>query len=221
MRTDGSAHACWSEQVTPTIHRIVSGRWRENGYVVESANSSALIIDPGMNTGSFKSLIEQRACRPCAILNTHAHYDHIGSVSALMEAYEIPFYLHKGDAALLRQANIYRALFEETETLRIPSKFLDLSEINGWLEIGGFDIEILVMPGHTTGSTCFRIGDLLFTGDTLLGKGPGRTDLPGGSATDMRASQARLATLPGHLIVHPGHGEIMPMSQIRERIKAE
>lgn len=179
---------------------------------------NALIIDPGTNAGAFRSLIEQRACRPCAILNTHAHYDHIGSVSALMEAYDIPFYLHKDDAALLRQANIYRVMFGEVEALRVPSKFSDLSEANGSLEIGGFDIEILVTPGHTKGSTCFRIGSLLFTGDTLLGKGLGRIDLPGGSATDMDASQARLAALPGHLIVHPGHGEIMPMSEIRKRI---
>ncbi len=104
---------------------------------------NALIIDPGTNAGAFRSLIEQRACRPCAILNTHAHYDHIGSVSALMEAYDIPFYLHKDDAALLRQANIYRVMFGEVEALRVPSKFSDLSEANGSLEIGGFDIEIL------------------------------------------------------------------------------
>ena len=201
-----------------TVHRIVSGKWRENGYVLEHANSNAVIIDPGTDTNGFRFLIEERACRPYAILNTHAHYDHIGSVLALVEAYGIPFYMHKADAALLRQANMYRALFKEAEALRIPPTFSDLSEANGLLEIGGFHIEILLTPGHTKGSTCFRVGSLLFTGDTLFGNGPGRTDLPGGSATDMDASQLRLADLSGDLIVHPGHGEIRPMREIRERI---
>jgi hydroxyacylglutathione hydrolase len=67
---------------------------------------------------------------------------------------------------------------------------------------------------------CFRMGILLFTGDTLMAKGPGRIDLPGGSAADMDASQVRLATVPGHLVVHPGHGETMPMNELRARISA-
>jgi hydroxyacylglutathione hydrolase len=206
--------------MTYTVHRIVSGRWRENGYVLEDAVSNALIIDPGKDAQAFKSLIEQSGCRPRAILNTHAHFDHIGSVLTLTEAYAIPFYLHKGDAALLRQANIYRSLFEETEPVRIPTAFSDLSEAHGPLEIGGFDVEIIETPGHTKGSVCFRMGILLFTGDTLMAKGPGRIDLPGGSAADMDASQVRLATLPGHLVVHPGHGETMPMNELRARISA-
>ncbi len=200
------------------VHRIVSGRWHENGYVIEGGDSKALIIDPGTNTIAFRQLIEERGLKPCAILNTHAHYDHIGSVSALLEGYHIPFYLHKGDAVLLRQANLYRTLFGETESLLIPPTFLDLSEENGFLEIGGFVIAILETPGHTKGSTCLRVADLLFTGDTLFGKGPGRTDLPGGSAIDMEASQALLAALPGNLLVHPGHGKIVPMNRIRERM---
>jgi hydroxyacylglutathione hydrolase len=209
-----------SERAASTVHRIVSGQFRENGYVLEGVDSNALIIDPGTDANAFKSLIAQQGCKPRAILNTHAHFDHIGSVSALMERYDIPFYLHKNDATLLRQANIYRSLFKETEMLQIPPTFSDLSVENGSLSIAGFDIKILETPGHTKGSTCFRIGDLLFTGDTLFGKGPGRINLPGGSATDMDASQAFLATLPGNLIVHPGHGEIVPMSQIRERMGA-
>jgi hydroxyacylglutathione hydrolase len=206
--------------VRTTIHRIVSGKWRENGYIVETEDSRALIIDPGIDTGAFQSLIEQRKLLPCAILNTHAHYDHIGSVCALMEARGIPFYLHKGDAALLRQANFYRSLFGETEMLRIPASFVDLSEVDGRLDLCGFDIEIIATPGHTKGGVCFRIGDTLFTGDTLFSKGPGRTDLPGGSISDMASTQLLLAELPDHLVVHAGHGIIVSMQQVRERMKA-
>ena len=204
----------------PTVHRITSGKWRENGYVIEGSGADAVIVDPGLDEAAFKSIIEQRSCTPRAIINTHAHYDHIGSVVSLTEAYGIPFYLHKGDAVLLRQANIYRALFGETEILRIPTEFTDLAELQPTLDIAGLEIEILPTPGHTKGSTCLRIGQLLFTGDTLMGKGPGRVDLPGGSAAEMEVSQAQLAALPGDLVVHPGHGEIVSLRHIRDIMAA-
>ena len=201
------------------VHRIVSGKWRQNGYVIEGADRNALIVDPGMDTSAFASLIAERGLAPCAILNTHAHYDHIGSVCALMEAHGTAFYLHKSDAALLRQANLYRAMFDETAKLRIPQGFTDLSELTE-LALGNLGVEVISTPGHTAGSVCFRLGDLLFTGDTLLSKGPGRTDLPGGSAAQMALSQQLLAALPDHLLVHPGHGSIVPMRQVRELMKA-
>ncbi|MDB5582197.1 MAG: beta-lactamase domain protein [Bradyrhizobium sp.] len=202
-----------------TVHRIVSGKWRENGYVIEGEDSRAVIIDPGLDTAAFTTHIAQRALTPCAIINTHAHYDHIGSVAPLMEAHGIPFHLHRGDAALLRQANLYRAMFAESETLRIPAEFSDLSEVSR-LQLAGLDIEVLATPGHTKGSVCFRVSDHLFSGDTLLPNGTGRVDLPGGSATDMAATQSLLTTLPDDLLVHPGHGSIVPLRQIRERMKA-
>jgi hydroxyacylglutathione hydrolase len=202
------------------VHRIVSGTWRENGYVIECGDAGAVIVDPGNNTAGFLALIAEHALRPAAIVNTHAHFDHIGSVVALVESFGIPFYLHKADAALLRQANLYRALFEEVQPIRVPAAFSDVSEMNGVLEILDLRIELLMTPGHTNGSTCLRIGDLLFTGDTLLKNGPGRIDLPGGSAEHMRASQALLATLPAELLVHPGHGEIESLGAIRDRVAA-
>ena len=61
-------------------------------------------------------------------------------------------------------------------------------------------------PGHTPGGVCYRVGDALFTGDTLFCGGIGRIDL-GGNRKDMLASLQRLAALPGDADVYPGHGE--------------
>jgi glyoxylase-like metal-dependent hydrolase (beta-lactamase superfamily II) len=74
------------------------------------------------------------------------------------------------------------------------------------LSLAGLDIEVLHTPGHTPGSVCFRIGDDLFSGDTLFRLGYGRVDFPGGNAADMAASLKRLKALPGQVRVYPGHG---------------
>jgi glyoxylase-like metal-dependent hydrolase (beta-lactamase superfamily II) len=76
---------------------------------------------------------------------------------------------------------------------------------------GGGSLEVLHTPGHTPGSICFRLeGEkgVLFSGDTLFRRSVGRTDFPGGSWDDLVASiETRILTLPGDLLVLPGHGE--------------
>lgn len=195
------------------IHRVVSGPWRQNGYVIDNDDGCALIIDPGGQEAAFRAKIRQCELMPCAILNTHAHYDHLGAVCALMTSYKVPFFLHGGDSALLRQANLYRALFGATETIHVPSGFDDLSLAGKRLQVGSFDIGLLPTPGHTKGGMCFIIADAIFTGDTLLAAGTGRVDLPGGSASDMENSLARIALLPGRLMMYPGHGDAVPLER--------
>lgn len=194
------------------VHRIVSGRWCENGYVVHSEDGCALIIDPGGHADDFKALVAKFALRPCAVINTHAHYDHLGAVAELVKTYHIPFYLHAGDRNLLRQANMYKVLFGETESIEVPATFEDLMRMGNKLALGSFAVDIIPTPGHTPGSTCFRIDDFLFSGDTLLPTGRGRVDLPGGSAVEMKNSLTRIAELPGHLTIFPGHGEPTPLA---------
>lgn len=84
---------------------------------------------------------------------------------------------------------------------------VELAE-GGRVRVGAVDLEVLHTPGHTEGSVCLYAADdgLLFSGDTLFRAGWGRTDLPGGSAEAMAESLARLAGLPDHVRVLPGHG---------------
>ena len=75
------------------------------------------------------------------------------------------------------------------------------------VQAGKLKFVILHTPGHTRGSSCYRIEDALFTGDTLFCGGVGRTDLYGGNLSDLKASVRLLADLPGDFRVYPGHGE--------------
>lgn len=198
--------------VISNIHKITTELWRQNGYIVESISRHAIVIDPGAEAERFLGIISARKLTPLAILNTHAHYDHVGAVCRLMEHFAtLLFYLHGEDRSLLRQANLYRRLFGKGRSISLPSDFIDLTDFNGCgLALGDFQVECISTPGHTKGSVCFRLGDHLFTGDTLLPNGAGRTDMPGGSVTQMQESIQLLLKLPSHLTMYPGHGAIGP-----------
>ena len=84
------------------------------------------------------------------------------------------------------------------------------------LRIAGLDVSVLHTPGHTPGSVTYRIGDALFTGDTMFFHSYGRTDFPGGSPEQMKKSLRRLKSLPGDLQVCPGHGPETSLSEERK-----
>ena len=189
-----------------SIHRIVVGKWHENSYVVYDDKQQAVVIDPGDDASVIEGFIEERSLSLKAIINTHAHFDHVGAVAELKESYGVPFYLHSGDWKLLAQANLYRALFLGQEKIKVPSVDHDLAKFDT-LSIGDLVFRIIPCPGHTPGGVCFQIEDALFSGDTLLSEKPGRTDLPGGDRQALVESVRNLFCLPKSMTVYPGHGE--------------
>jgi hydroxyacylglutathione hydrolase len=185
---------------------FVNGKWRENCYIVSSPSGDALIIDPGSQAEEIIALADEQGWRIRAIVNSHAHFDHVGAVAALKDRYQVPFYLHAADQPLLRRANLYRMLFEASGPVRIPAIDHDISALPENFEIGPFALSWMSTPGHTEGSVCLRLHDYLFSGDTLMHNAVGRTDLPGGNQEQLRASVRKLAALPRDLVVCGGHG---------------
>jgi glyoxylase-like metal-dependent hydrolase (beta-lactamase superfamily II) len=167
------------------------------------SREEALVIDPGFSPDRVKALLKAAAKRPVAVLATHGHYDHVGSAAELCGT-ELPFYIHKDD----EQAMVDPAAWGAGMPIPIPTPndVRTFSE-GDVLELGGMSLEVLHTPGHTPGSSCFRAGDLLFSGDLVFRGAIGRYDFPNSSGEDMRASLARFLTLPGDLDVYPGHGD--------------
>ena len=102
------------------VELFVNGPWRQNCYLVANSAGAVLVVDPGSAAADIAALIEDNGWRPQAILNTHAHYDHIGAIVPLMARYDIPFYMHGSDARLLSRANMYKMIFEGSDVIRIP-----------------------------------------------------------------------------------------------------
>ena len=88
--------------------------------MVSNQNKDALIIDPGSDEKSIANFINKKNLNVKIILNTHAHYDHIGSVAFFKDKYAIPFCLHSKDEKLLNSANLYLKIFEGNDSIKVP-----------------------------------------------------------------------------------------------------
>ena len=112
--------------------------------------------------------------------------------------------IHEEDAPLLGNAMVNGAALFGLNTVFCDA---DLKVKDGdRLEFGEVCLEIIHTPGHTPGSICVRVGDSLFTGDTLFRQGVGRTDLGAGDQGKLADSLKKLMMLDDNLMVYPGHG---------------
>ena len=95
----------------------------------------------------------------------------------------------------------------------LPDRLLKDGEI---VAVGGIDFKVIATPGHTPGGICLwaEKDKALFTGDTLMRGGVGRTDFPGGSMQDEILSiRTKLLTLPPETRVYPGHGPVTTIAE--------
>ncbi|MEX0692940.1 MAG: MBL fold metallo-hydrolase [Rhodospirillales bacterium] len=197
--------------MSESVIRITNGPMRQNCYIVHE-DGIALIIDPGSEADRIIEAIDSNHLQPRAILNTHAHFDHIGAVEAVRTHFQIPFFLHDGDVPLMRRANLYKLIFSSETNVTVPKQVTSVADIRQ-SDLGPFDVSVLETPGHTEGGVSFVIGASLFSGDTLMGSGPGRSDLPGGSRKALQQSLQKYAALPPDLTIYAGHGRPVSLGE--------
>jgi glyoxylase-like metal-dependent hydrolase (beta-lactamase superfamily II) len=174
--------------------------------VVSNQNKDALIIDPGSDEKSIASFINKKNLNVKIILNTHAHYDHIGSVAFFKDKYSIPFCLHSKDEKLLNSANLYLKIFEGKDLIKVPTVDYYYDQVNIQDYIDYFSIKVFFTPGHSKGGVCLLIEDILFTGETLFNGLIGRVDLLGGDEKSLHNSLKIISKLKTSTVIFPGHG---------------
>lgn len=189
-----------------TVECLTVGPFMENCFIVSGDDGKAMLVDPGDEAQRIISVLESRKLEPVGLLATHAHIDHIGAVADLKKKYSIPFILHKEDEELLRKAD------EQAEMVglafgEVPSVDIFLKNEKEKLDFGKFTVNVIHTPGHTRGGVCYRMGDILFSGDTLFRSSIGRTDFPGGSYDAIMDSILnRVLPLGDSIKVCCGHG---------------
>jgi glyoxylase-like metal-dependent hydrolase (beta-lactamase superfamily II) len=206
------------------IDRIVAPYYQTNCWVIApSAGEECFIVDPGIElpsmVESIKSKLKEHHLSLGAILVTHGHLDHTFSIFSLTQEFgDSGTYIHDEDRDLLRFPE--RALSQQSLPMfselreKFPNTRIDEPEkvyaLKGdeKLSMGAMNIHVIHTPGHTPGSLVFQVDDeVLISGDTLFAGSIGRTDLPRGSISDMeRSLREKIAPLPPHLRVLPGHG---------------
>ncbi|WP_066064258.1 MBL fold metallo-hydrolase [Neobacillus soli] len=191
--------------------QIPLGVMQTNCYIVENADRSCLIIDPGSEGKKLINLLNQRKLKPSAIFLTHAHFDHIGAVDVIRDFYGIPVYLHKQEEKWLGDPSLNGSqLFMIQDAVKIkPAEHILKNE--GQMTIGDFEFSIFHTPGHSPGSVSyyFKNDGFVISGDALFQASIGRTDLPGGNESQLLKSiHEKLLTLPEDTYVLSGHGPV-------------
>ena len=188
------------------LQQGVLGPVYTNCYIAKNKETGeALIIDPADSPSKIELKVNAMGARPVAVLLTHGHFDHIMGVEAVREKYQIPVYACRQEEEMLREPSVNMTDQMGKSCSIRPDVFLDDLQV---FEAAGFSIQMIHTPGHTKGSCCYYLKEegVLFSGDTLFCGSVGRTDFPGGSASQIRDSLHRLlAALPDDTSVYPGH----------------
>ena len=156
-------------------------------YILSSGKGrEALIIDPVIeNTNQYLNVLEEIELQLVKVIDTHIHADHISGLNELN-----------------KQTDCLRVMGEKSGSEVIDIRVKD----NEKIKIDDIELISIYTPGHTECSYSFVMNDRVFTGDTLLINGSGRTDFQGGSALDQYDSIFnKLLKLPEKTLVYPAH----------------
>lgn len=187
------------------IRKFLSPYIEENTYIVtDEATGSSAVIDPGILNQEIIDYLGERGLD--YILLTHAHGDHIKDIMKYKAEYP--------DASVAAGADEKDFLEDSSKNGSVNMPFgpislkADILTNNSTeLSLGESVISFISTPGHTPGSQCIRIGDSLFSGDTLFFMSVGATHFPGGNWDQLKKSISEtLFALPDEIRVYPGHG---------------
>lgn len=168
------------------IKQISVGSMQNFTYVIhDSHTSKAIIVDPSWDLNKITDYISAKDLQPINIVNTHTHFDHTLGNQVLSQRLHISIIQHASSG--------------------MPHN-IDINE-GDTINFGDSTLQVLHTPGHSQDSICL-LNDtqkIILTGDTLFVGSCGRTDLPGGDASQLYHSLQRLSKLDDKYTIYPGH----------------
>ena len=187
---------------------VTTGPAQENCYLVYN-EENLLIVDPGNDGPLIKQYIKDLNRKPVAILLTHTHYDHIGAVEEIRQAYNIPVYVSPHEQAWLGDPQLNLSGLgrhdDMADIIVKPAEFeFEMTDYT----LGGMTFTVVPTPGHSIGgvSFIFHSDEFVITGDALFGGSIGRTDLFTGNLEQLLSGiRTHLFTLPENYVAYPGH----------------
>ena len=194
------------------IKTFIFSPFSENTYVISDETKEAVIVDPGCLAQDEKeelnAYIQLENLKPVALLQTHAHLDHVFGSAYVKRKYGVKMYLHKKDLPILADVEL------QCKTWGIPGyepveadESLDEGDS---FKFGNTKLDVVFVPGHAPGHIAFinREEKYIIGGDCLFKGSIGRTDLPFCSTADlMNSIKTKFFTLPDEFTVYSGHME--------------
>lgn len=191
------------------IESLVVGPFQSNCHVVACTETNeAVIFDAGDDAPVILDVVKRMGVTVKAVVNTHAHIDHVSGLAGVVDVLGVPVFMHKDEAPLYEHIAQQAAMFGLPAPRTVP--------IHRWLEegdvinVGKQRGEVMWMPGHSPGHiiVVFKdgappravVGDVLFQGSI------GRTDILGGDHNVMMRTLERFLPMADETLVYSGHG---------------
>lgn len=195
------------------VSRFTFNMFGVNTYVLwDEISKEAIIVDPGMTNASEQKIIDdfikKNNLNVTHLVNTHMHIDHSFGISYMKNKYDLTLECNSEDQFLAQRLKDQATMFGlpiSIDELQIDVDLKDGDKIY----VGDEELHILQVPGHSPGSIVLYApqSSFIISGDVLFNSSIGRTDLPGGSYSQLiSAINDKLMSLPDDVTVYPGHG---------------
>lgn len=199
------------------LEQLEVGNIPVNCYIVgDEATREVAVFDPGGSVKRILKTITDNDLKVRFILNTHAHFDHVGGNRALQVATGAPILIHREEDPWLQKADERAALYGFKAENSRASQYL--KEGDHFL-VGSIDVTIIELRGHSfvglgylfegevSFEGTFQSRNLLISGDILFAGGIGRTDFPGGDLKVLLETiRTKIFSLPDDTLILSGHG---------------
>lgn len=191
------------------VETLTVGPFQSNCHIVScSETREAVIFDCGDDASRILGAVRALGVNVKAVVNTHAHIDHVSGLPGVVEALGVPVFMHRADLPVYETLGQTALMFG----LPVPRRV----EITGWLEegetihVGRLSGHVMLMPGHTPGHIIVLFGDetppVAIVGDVLFQGSIGRTDLPLCDHAVMMETLKRFLPMSDETVVYCGHG---------------
>jgi glyoxylase-like metal-dependent hydrolase (beta-lactamase superfamily II) len=209
------------------LRMLQTGPLMVNCYIVgDEETREAGVFDPGGNAEEILEALASEDLTLACIVNTHAHWDHVGGNRELQERTGAPILVHADEApslqAVSRRAQVYGSQAADSQA----SRFIREGDT---LEIGAVAMDVVDLRGHSPGGLGFVFegemdvdGDrrritAVICGDALFAGSIGRTDFPGGDMELLLDNiRNKIFTLPEEALVLPGHGPVSTVGREKQ-----
>ena len=192
------------------IKRILNTPIASNCFVLHLPNfKDCIIIDPGSKDNSaLIAYLNKNELTPTIVILTHEHFDHIWGVISLSNYYKFKLICNKICANAIVDSKKNLSIFYDNVGFSILNKVSTVEMLNHELSWNGKHFKLLQTPGHSEGSICIQLEDVIFCGDLLIQNEKTVTKLPGGSLARLKETVENLkSNLSPETLIHSGHGD--------------
>lgn len=191
------------------IESLTVGPFQSNCHIVACGETrEGVIFDAGDEAPRILAAVAAMGVEVKAVVNTHAHLDHVAGLAGVVEVLAVPVFMHRDEEPVYQAVGQQALMFGLPVPRTVP--------IQRWLvegdtiRVGKLRGEVMLMPGHSPGHVIVVFPDetppRAIVGDVLFQGSIGRTDLPGGDHATMMRTLERFLPMADDTVIHCGHG---------------